>query len=110
MAPDPRVQQIRDRALADIAGARTTSDLESFRVRVLGRSGELTALLRSLGSLPAAQRPLVGAQANEVKAELEVALEARVVALKDDERRRALASERVDLTLPGRFPDRKSVV
>jgi phenylalanyl-tRNA synthetase alpha chain len=109
VAPDPRVQQIRDRALADIAGARSTSDLESFRVRVLGRSGELTVLLRSLGSLPAAQRPLVGAQANEVKAELEGALQARVEALKEGERRRALASERLDLTLPGRYTPPGSV-
>ncbi|HYN21167.1 MAG TPA: phenylalanine--tRNA ligase subunit alpha, partial [Thermoanaerobaculia bacterium] len=44
MAGDPRVQEILDRALADIAGARSTSALEQLRVRVLGRSGELTAL------------------------------------------------------------------
>ena len=42
MAGDPRVQEILDRALADIAGARSTSALEQIRVRVLGRSGELT--------------------------------------------------------------------
>jgi phenylalanyl-tRNA synthetase alpha chain len=103
VAPDPRVQQIHDRALAEIAGARSTSELEQLRVRVLGRSGELTALLRSLGSLPAAERPQVGQQANEVKQALEAALAERVEALKGEERRRARESERLDLTLPGRF-------
>jgi phenylalanyl-tRNA synthetase alpha chain len=103
VAGDPRVQQIHDRALAEIAGARSTSDLESLRVRVLGRSGELTALLRSLGSLPAAERPKVGQQANEVKQALEAALAERLEAVKGDERRRAREAERLDLTLPGRF-------
>ena len=102
MKGDPRVQQIHDRALAEIAGARSTSDLETLRVRVLGRSGELTGLLRGLGALPAAERPLVGQQANVVKAEVEAALAARQEALKRAEHRDALAAQRLDLTLPGR--------
>ena len=57
MAGDPRVQEVLDRALAEVAGARSTSDLEQVRVRVLGRSGQLTTLLRSLGAIPAAERP-----------------------------------------------------
>ncbi len=102
MAGDPRVQEILDRALADIAGARSTSDLEQIRVRVLGRSGELTGLLRALGSTPAADRPRVGAEANAAKAQLEDRIAARVEALKAQEREQALAAERLDLTLPGR--------
>ena len=104
MAGDPRVQQILDRALADVAGARSTSDLEQVRVRVLGRSGELTTLLRSLGSIPAAERPKVGEQANRAKGALEERLAARLDELKTAERRRALAADRPDLTLPGRRP------
>jgi phenylalanyl-tRNA synthetase alpha chain len=60
-------------------------------------------LLRSLCSLPAAERPKVGQQANEVKQALEAALAERLEALKGDERRRAREAERLDLTLPGRF-------
>ncbi|HKW93557.1 MAG TPA: hypothetical protein VJX92_16805, partial [Methylomirabilota bacterium] len=86
MAGDPRVQQILDRALADVAGARSTSDLEQVRVRVLGRSGELTTLLRSLGSIPAAERPKVGEQANRAKGALEERLAARLDELKAAER------------------------
>jgi len=54
VAGDPRVQEVLDRALAEVAGARSTSDLEQIRVRVLGRAGRLTTLLRSLGGIPAA--------------------------------------------------------
>jgi phenylalanyl-tRNA synthetase alpha chain len=100
---DRRVQEILDRALADIAGARSTSDLELVRVRVLGRAGALTGVLRTLGTLPAAERPAVGEQANQAKREIEARLGARAEALAAEERRRALEADRPDLTLPGRF-------
>jgi phenylalanyl-tRNA synthetase alpha chain len=102
MASDPRVQAILDRVRAEIAGARSTSDLEQLRVRVLGRSGELTALLRSLGAIPAAERPRVGQEANRAKTEIEALVAERLETLKRAERERALADERLDLTLPGR--------
>jgi phenylalanyl-tRNA synthetase alpha chain len=102
VAGDPRVQAILDRALADIAGARSTSDLEQVRVRVLGRSGELTALLRALSAVAAADRPRVGQEANAAKVRLEAEIAARLAALKAQEHAHALAAERLDLTLPGR--------
>jgi len=102
VAGDPRVQDILDRALADIAGARSTSALEQVRVRVLGRSGELTALLRGLGKVPAADRPRLGEEVNRAKERLEAELAARLVALKAEEHRLALQGQRPDLSLPGR--------
>ena len=105
MAGDPRVQEVLDRALAEVAGARSTSDLEQVRVRVLGRSGQLTTLLRSLGSIPAAERPQVGEQTNRAKASVEAAIAARLEGLKAEERRVTLQADRPDLTLPGRRPD-----
>ena len=107
MTADPRVQDVRDRALAEIAGARSTSELDQIRVRVLGRTGALTTLLRSLGSLPAADRPRVGQEANRAKGEIEAALDARVAVVAAEERGRARAS--VDLTLPGRFTPRGAI-
>jgi phenylalanyl-tRNA synthetase alpha chain len=105
VAGDPRVQEVLDRALAEVAGARSTSDLEQVRVRVLGRSGQLTTLLRSLGSIPAAERPLIGEQTNRAKASVEAAIAARLEGLKAEERRVTLQADRPDLTLPGRRPD-----
>jgi phenylalanyl-tRNA synthetase alpha chain len=97
-----RVQAILDRALAEIAGARSVTDLEQLRVRVLGRSGELTGLLRSLGRIPAAERPRVGQQANQAKGEIEALIAEKLAAFKRAEHERALQAERLDLTLPGR--------
>jgi phenylalanyl-tRNA synthetase alpha chain len=99
---DARVHAILDRALAEVAAARSTSELDQVRVRVLGRSGELTALLRSLGSIPAAERPRVGQEANDAKAQIESRIAERLQTLKARERQEALAAERLDLTLPGR--------
>src|SRR5262249_15477347 len=103
VTPDPRVQELRDRALAEIAGARGTSELEQIRVRVLGRGGALTALLRGLGALPPEARPRVGQEANRAKAEIEERLAVRLEALGAAEREQARAVDRLDLTLPGRF-------
>jgi phenylalanyl-tRNA synthetase alpha chain len=102
VAGDPRVQEVLDRALAEVAGARSTSDLEQVRVRVLGRAGELTTVLRSLGNIPAADRPKVGQQANLAKTQLEERIAARLDELKAAEHQRTLAADRPDLTLPGR--------
>jgi phenylalanyl-tRNA synthetase alpha chain len=97
------IQDIRDRALAEIAGARSTSELEEIRVRVLGRSGALTRLLRALGTLPAADRPRIGQEANRAKQELEESLAGRLAVLHAEARQRARShSEQLDLTLPGR--------
>jgi len=87
VAGDPRVQEVLDRALAEVAGARSTSDLEQVRVRVLGRSGQLTTLLRSLGSIPAAERPRIGEETTRAKASVEAAIAARLEGLKAEERR-----------------------
>src|SRR5262249_59106414 len=83
------------------AGARFASGLGGVRVRVVGRSGELTALLRSLGAVPASERPLVGQEANRAKAQIEAVISARLEELRVEEHRRALAASPVHLTPPG---------
>jgi len=102
----PRVDAILEQARGATAAARSAAELEQIRVRFLGRQGELTQLLRSLGALPAAERPLVGAAANEAKRELEVLLESRLESARNAERVSERRGQRVDLTLPGRRPPR----
>jgi phenylalanyl-tRNA synthetase alpha chain len=102
----PRVEAVASEARAAIAGAASSSDLETVRVKYLGRSGALTQILKSLGTLPAEERPLVGAAANEVKRELEALLDARLGEMRETERRRQREGARPDLTLPGRRPSR----
>ncbi len=68
----------------------------------LGRSGALTGVLRTLGTLPLDARRELGARANSVKAELEAAYAQRVEALRQAELRRLATAGRLDVTLPGR--------
>ena len=99
---DTRVRTIIDGAREEIERAATRRDLEEVRVKYLGKRGTLTQLLRSLPSLPAADRPLVGREANLAKTEIESELEGRGAVLEGVERRARLAADRPDLTLPGR--------
>lgn len=105
----PRVDAILEEARGAAAAARSAAELEEVRVRFLGRQGALTQLLRSLGTLPAPERPLVGAAANEAKRELDALIEGRLVEARAAERASARRQQRLDLTLPGRRPPRGSV-
>ena len=100
----PRVDAIAREAREAVAAARTAAELEQVRVKYLGRQGALTQLLRSVATLPAAERPQVGAAANEAKREIEALLDERLGAAQDIERASARAAARPDLTLPGRRP------
>lgn len=82
--------------------AATESDLQLVRARFLGRKGELTAIMKGMGALSAEQRPLVGAQANLVKERLEALFDDRQADVRAAELSRRLATERLDITLPGR--------
>jgi phenylalanyl-tRNA synthetase alpha chain len=105
----PRVEAVAGEARVAIGRAASSSELESLRVKYLGRSGALTQILKSLGTLPAEERPLVGAAANEAKRELESLLDARLAEALEAERRRQRERARPDLTLPGRRPPRGSL-
>lgn len=75
--------------------------LNDIRVKFLGKKGELTKVLRGMGSLSAEERPRVGQLANQVRAELEDYLAHRSFEIKNKELENRLARERIDVTLPG---------
>ena len=66
-----RIAGIERDALAALAAAEDDAAIEAWRTRVLGRSGELTGVLRGIGGLDADERKVVGAEANRVKGILE---------------------------------------
>ena len=105
----PLVDPIEDRARADIAAASTSAQLEDIRVRVLGRQGELTQLLRSLGSIPPEERPTLGLAANQTKQNLEMLIDGRLAETLEAERQAERRRTRLDLTLPGRRPPQGSL-
>jgi phenylalanyl-tRNA synthetase alpha chain len=98
----PDVEAIVDRALADLSRAADPVALENAKARYLGKGGELTALLKSLGQLPAEERKSAGQAINAAKARLEQALEARRGELAEAALSDRLAEEALDVTLPGR--------
>ncbi len=103
------IGSLSEQALADIAAASTTEALEALRVSLLGKSGSITAQLKSLGALPADQRKAAGEAINRVRDTLGQALSARRAALEDAELDARLASESIDVTLPGRSGGRGGV-
>ena len=94
--------RLREAAEAEIAAAESTEGLEAIRVRYLGRKGSLNAILRGLGQLPAEERPAMGALANSVRDAVAAAIDAKGDALAHAGLERAIAEERLDVTLPGR--------
>ena len=97
-----QLEQIRQATLAEVESLGDLPALESVRVRVLGKKGELTALLKQMGRLSAEERPVMGQLANSIRAELEAKLEARRTELEAQALDRRLAAEAVDVTIPGK--------
>lgn len=96
------LQLLVDAARADIARAASIEDLEQIRVRLLGKKGEITAQLKSLGAMDPQARKVAGARINETKEALTIALDDRRAALEAQKLAAQLASDTVDVTLPGR--------
>jgi len=103
------LQALLAQAEAAAAGAPDTAALDALELSVLGKKGELTGILRGIGSLPADDRPKVGAVANEVRAAVESALGRARARLGADELAARLAAEAVDVTTPGRAIRRGSL-
>jgi phenylalanyl-tRNA synthetase alpha chain len=93
---------IADEASHAIDGAADLRALDELRVRYLGKKGALTTLLKSLGSLPATERPAAGAAINSAKQRVQEALDVRAQHLAASQLEAQLADEAVDVTLPGR--------
>ncbi len=96
-------------ALDDVAASTTLAALDEVRVRWLGKKGVLTEQLKSLGSLPAADRPAAGARINEAKAQVQAAIDSSQGQLESAAIEAELSAGRIDVTLPGRGEARGSV-
>ena len=97
-----QLEAIRKNALDAISAAADSAGLDALRVRYLGRKGELTAVLKQMGTLSAELRPAMGQKANEVRSALEQALEKQSAFLEEKALETRLALETVDVTIPGK--------
>ncbi len=96
------LKRMQEEALQEISAASSIDQVNEIRVKYLGKKGLLTGILRGMGGLSAEERPVVGQLANEVRAQVEDSLAARLTAMKEAEKNARLTSERIDVTLPGK--------
>ena len=96
------MQKLRDSSVKEILDCDSAERLEAMRVRYLGKKGELTAILRQMGSLSAEERPAMGQLANQLRSEIEEAIDKRREELSSAMMELKLESEAVDVTLPGK--------
>ncbi len=96
------LEKLQDEVMLSVSRASTEIELSEIRVRVLGRKGNLTQLLKRLGTLSEEDRREIGKRANQVKGDLEKRIEEALLQIQERARREALEREKIDVTLPGR--------
>lgn len=96
------LEAIRQRAISELEAAKGQQELETLRVKYLGKKGEVTAILKKMGSLSAEERPVIGQLANEVRTMIEDEITKRAAELKEAILQELLKNEALDVTLPGR--------
>jgi len=96
-----QLEAIEKKALEAFAAAADPAELESLRVKFLGKKGELTAVLKMMGSLSPEERPVMGQMANQVRAAIEKDLEEKKQALAAKAMDLKLRAEALDVTMPG---------
>lgn len=97
-----KLNKIEEAALQAANEAAGEVELQQVRARYLGKKGEMTAVMKGMGQLSAEERPLIGSLANDVKSRLEEAFAVRQETLRQELMQQKLASERLDVSLPGR--------
>ena len=100
-----QLKEILAEAKAQLEAVKTSEEAEELRVKVLGKKGSLTAILKSMGSLAAEERKEVGRLANEVREEIESTLAEKKAELKELRRQAKFREEVIDVTEPGKNPE-----
>jgi len=99
-----KLENIRKSAEAGLKNLHNMKDVQDFRIKYLGKKGELTQVLRGLAQIPEQERPAVGKLANEIRDYLEEQLQIIEQKIKKEEEEKKLKEEFIDITLPGRRP------
>lgn len=96
-----QLQNIKEQALKTIGDCVDVKQLDELRVKYLGKKGELTAILKSMGKLSAEERPVMGQLANDVRQSLEGFIAQKQAQLKSALMEQKLKKETLDVTMPG---------
>ena len=98
------LKRIEADALAELQAVTNSADLEELRIKYFGRKGLLSTVMRGMGALSDADRPVIGKLANVVRQNLTRAFEEVGESLNQQNREKQLSAEAIDITLPGRRP------
>ncbi len=97
-----QLENIKNETLIAINSASDLSVLEDIRIKVLGKKGEITAILKQMGKLSAEERPIMGALANDVRFAVEEAIDLKLIEINKILLEKQLKEEVIDVTLPGK--------
>lgn len=96
-----KLEQIKKEALDAVKNVSLEAELDALRVKYLGKKGEITAILKQMGSLSAEERPVIGQLANGVRENIEKAISEKVKVIAEKALEARLESEKIDVTIPG---------
>jgi phenylalanyl-tRNA synthetase alpha chain len=99
-----QLEKLLQDALGELAVTSGEDELQGLRVKYLGKKGELTSIMKGIGALSADERPVIGQVVNQVRDQLEGRFEELLGKARQESKAAKLASERVDVSLPGRRP------
>ena len=97
-----QLEAIRQKALNELENAASIQEIEAVRIKLLGKKGELTGILKQMGKLSAEERPVVGQLANVIRSEIEAKIEEDSKAIAQKLQAEKLKAEKIDVTLPGK--------
>jgi len=96
-----KLEKLKLEALETMTGVDSSQALESLRVKLLGKKGEITAILKQMGSLSAEDRPIIGQLANQIRADIEDAIAMKAFEIEAHSLTERLIAETLDVTIPG---------
>ena len=97
-----KLEQLRSQVLERLDEISERKELDDLRVKVMGKKGQLTEVLRGMGALPAEERPKVGQPVNQLRAELETRFDEIETRMEEQLKNARLAEETLDITMPGK--------
>lgn len=100
-----QLKSIEERAREAVSAVTDLKALDELRVKLLGKKGELTAILKQMGKLSAEERPAMGQLANQVRSQLETMISDKTKALQESAQNARLAAETIDITMPAKKPE-----
>lgn len=97
-----QLEKVKEEFDFDLINSNSQKDIESVRVKYLGKKGALTGILKQMGTLSADERPVIGKISNEIRDYISKSIEEKTAKLRFAETQNRLQSEKIDVTLPGK--------